>query len=623
MVINPIVTPAIINATAAQFGSPIRCSQASGGLWNLSTGTQYVASLPEGFDLAREARRIVHRANDVIVYQIVTDRFRRGTPNKGRLRDVDSTRRDYYKYFGGDFAGIASSLGFISALGANAIWISPVQAQAHGKSGREHMSSYHGYWVEDWFFLNEHFTSTGRREPLREIVPLVEAARKTGLETYFDAVIHHGPPISTPSHAAIYRDGRFITDYRADAAVSSGEFHKEGPGHFARDDRVSPSRRQAFLHNPEIGNWGKPYPDELTDGSLLDLATINPGNPEITQMIFDAYWKLFKLTGASGVRIDAMKHMKPEYAARFVRMLQEANPLLRAVGEYFNASLYNHVCDGCMGLSAETGMSFFDFGIQYLIHNAFKDPTALYMDFGEKRRSDPRYPLLIQIADYIRKMSSTPEFLSYALRSYIWLDNHDLPRFLNADKDDVNALRKGHKVANPETHSQDQALLLLTMMPGRLVFYYGQEKYLKGPNRAGFWGPASDPFNRPWYGEIPADAHPGVVWMKRLTALRHANPALTSGSIELLDGNREEVLSFKRSFLGNEVLYWHHRGHDYTGLFRVSLGWPDGSYEDPMTGERYSVEGGVLTIPRISRRKKSDGAMDVDYRTIVLSLNGE
>lgn len=624
IVVNPVVSPAILNATAAKLSSPIRWSPSgAGGLWDLSAGTQYVSSVPHGFDVAREARRIVHAANDVIVYQLVTDRYRQGAPHKRHLPHVDRSRKNYYKYFGGDFAGITSALSFIRSLGATAIWMSPIHANAQGMSGREHMSSYHGYWVEDWFRLNEHFTSSGQREALSGIVSLVEAARAHGLEMYFDAVIHHGPPVSTKSRAAIYRDGQFITDYDKDVEVASGEFHDAGSDYFPKGDVTPPNPRQAYLHYPEITHWGKPYPGELTDASLLDLATINPTNPDITGMIFEAYRDLFEITGALGVRIDAMKHLRSDYARKFVEMLMHLNPLIRVVGEYFNASLYNHEGDGCVRLSDETGMSFFDFGLQYLIHSAFKDPTALYMDYGDKRRCDPRYPLLIQIADYIRKMSMSPALFNYALRSYIWLDNHDLPRFLNADKDDVNAFRERHRVVNPEHHAQDQALLLLTMMPGRIVLYYGQEQYLKGPNRAGFWGPASDPYNRPWYGDIPPDDHPGVVWMRKLTGLRHKNPALTSGSIELIDGQREDILSFKRTFVGNEVFYWHNRGHGYAGEFRVRINWPDGTYADPVTGGEYSVKGGVLTIPSISRRQKTKDAMDIDYRTVVLTLNSE
>jgi len=622
VVINPIVSPAMINAVAARMGSPIRWQNAGNGLWDVSSGTSYVADPPPGFNLMKEVRGIVHRANNVIVYQIITDRFKQGDRRKRNLPNVDSKRKNHFKHFGGDLAGIESALPFLHRLGVTAIWPSPVQANARGMSGRENMSAYHGYWIEDWFRLNEHFTSTGERLPLHAIKGFVDVVHAHGLEIFFDVIIHHGPPKSTPGRAAIFRDGDFVTDYDEDARVSSGEFEDEGREFFSREDLPPPNTGQAYLHYPEIQNWGNPWPGEVTEGSLLDLATINPTNPQVTQMIFEAYRLLYELTGAAGVRIDAMKHMRPEYVKRFVDMLKGVNPALRIVGEYFNASLFNQECDGCVEMSRKTGMSYLDFGLQYLIHNAFRNPTEMYMDYGQIRRSDPRYPLLVQIADYIRRMNETPEKYNYALQSYIWLDNHDLPRFLNGDKAQANANQKKHKVVNPETHAQDQALLLLTMMPGRLVFYYGQEKYLKGPDEPGFWGPASDPYNRPWYGWTPGDDYPGVVWMKKLTGLRHGNPALTSGSIRLIEGGREDGLSFEREFMGNKVFYWHNRGRAYNGEFTVGLGWPDGAHADSMTGEKYSIESGVLTIPRIPKRQGKKGAMDIAYRTVVLALNG-
>lgn len=623
LIINPVASPTMINAIASQMDSPVRWTGTANGLWNVATGTVFVRPTPPGFNVLAEIRRVVHRANDVIVYQIITDRFRKGSRRKKGLPNVDPGRRDYTMHFGGDFAGIESALPFLSRLGVTAIWPSPVQANAPGKSGLEGITGYHGYWVNDWFRLNPHFTSSGDAESLGALRSFVEMVHSHGLDVYLDVIIHHGPPKSTPGRAAIFMDGEFMTDYDKDSEISSGEFGDEGPEFFSRDDVPPPNKEQAYLHYPEIKNWPKPYEGELTDGNLLDLATINPTNPRITGMIFEAYRQLFELTGAGGVRIDAVKHMRPDYVMSFVRMLMEINPLLRVIGEYFNASLYNQECDGCTAMARKAGMSFLDFGLQYLIYNAFRDPTMLYMDLGHRRRLDARNPLLVKIANYIRLMNESPDVLNYALSSYIWLDNHDLPRFLNADKDDLNAHQKGHKPKNPETHAQDQAMLLLTCMPGRLVFYYGQEKYLKGPNVDGFWGPASDPYNRPWYGKIPPDDHPGVIWMKKLTSLRHKNPALTSGTITLIEGRREDTLAFKREFMENEVFYWHNRGRGYYREFKLGLGWPDGTYADPMTGEIYSVREGTLTIPAIPRRQRGKGAMDIDYRTIVLALNGE
>ena len=71
-----------------------------------------------------------------VVYQIITDRFAKS--------DGDSTPcSDFTKYCGGTFKGIQNNLDYIEELGFNAIWISPVVANAD--------NGYHGYWAKDLY----------------------------------------------------------------------------------------------------------------------------------------------------------------------------------------------------------------------------------------------------------------------------------------------------------------------------------------------------------------------------------------------------------------------------------------------------------------------------------------
>jgi glycosidase len=621
-IVFPVASPAQINAFAAATNSPIRwdASSPSQLTWALDTATTYVAPTPAGFSLQAEATRLIHGANDRIVYQVVTDRFL-GTDGK-----PVRTRRDYRTHFGGNFAGVEAALPYLGRLGVTAVWLSPVQSCPDGRSGKEHMEAYHGYWPNDWFRLNRHFTASGESEPLEAVAPLVAAAHRHGMEVYIDTLIHHGPPRSMPGGAIIYKDGQRLFDFEEDRRRADRTFDGD-PDAFRRfmDEGLSyaplgfTDPASAFLHTPQTTHYDQPFPLELEAGTLIDLAKLNPYNPRVKEMLFEAYRRLLEVSGARGMRIDSIKHMFPWFIEEFVAFMKEHFPGLEAVGEYFHFSwLIDNV--PLVELTRSLGLGYFDFALQNLVGNAFLDPTMLNKEHSTASTRMPRYPLLRQIADYIALMTRSPEIYAMALRNYLFLDNHDLPRFMNADRQDTHVHEPGHKPLHPERHAQDQALLLLAMMPGRLSFFYGQEKYLRGPDRMGFWGYASDPENRPAFGRIPSENHPGVRWMKRLTALRHKNPALTAGNIEVMPDSGETRLSIKRRFMGNEVFYWHDRSHAYNKGHRIQLGWPDGTYRDPMTGRSYTVRGGTLGIPEVPKSTPRPGAKDAAYRTIVLTL---
>ena len=62
-------------------------------------------------------------------------------------------------YCGGTFKGIEKHLDYISGLGANAIWISPIVLNTD--------NGYHGYWAQNIFEINPHF---GTKEDLKSLV---------------------------------------------------------------------------------------------------------------------------------------------------------------------------------------------------------------------------------------------------------------------------------------------------------------------------------------------------------------------------------------------------------------------------------------------------------------------
>src|SRR5690625_2810852 len=89
-----------------------------------------------------------------MIYDILVDRF-----NIGDLELSDQVRvGDPLAYQGGDLLGITKKLDRIDQLGFTTIILSPIMANA--------ADGYHGYWVEDFYELEEQF---GTKEDLHKL----------------------------------------------------------------------------------------------------------------------------------------------------------------------------------------------------------------------------------------------------------------------------------------------------------------------------------------------------------------------------------------------------------------------------------------------------------------------
>jgi alpha-amylase len=106
------------------------------------------------------------------IYQIVTDRFGGSTQPCNPADEV---------YCGGTFNGIREHLDYITGMGFNAIWISPVIVNTPG--------GYHGYWAKDFFAVNPHFGTVG------DLQALVAACHSRGVWVMIDVVINHVGPV--------------------------------------------------------------------------------------------------------------------------------------------------------------------------------------------------------------------------------------------------------------------------------------------------------------------------------------------------------------------------------------------------------------------------------------------
>ena len=119
---------------------------------------------------------------DYPIYFLMVDRF--NNPNKTPAHQPFDDP-NYFAYQGGSFDGVRAQLSYIKALGAGAIWLSPVL-----RNGNNDPGCYHGYGIHDFLNANPNF-ATNPANANDELRALVDAAHGLGLYVIFDIVMNH------------------------------------------------------------------------------------------------------------------------------------------------------------------------------------------------------------------------------------------------------------------------------------------------------------------------------------------------------------------------------------------------------------------------------------------------
>ncbi|WP_424952058.1 alpha-amylase family glycosyl hydrolase [Deinococcus sp.] len=106
------------------------------------------------------------------------DRFADGDP----ANDAGVDRQNPGAWHGGDLKGLSGRLDYVKALGATALWMTPVYRQVGPVNGT---AGDHGYWPADFRSIDPHF---GR---LSDFTALNAKAHTLGLKVMLDQVINH------------------------------------------------------------------------------------------------------------------------------------------------------------------------------------------------------------------------------------------------------------------------------------------------------------------------------------------------------------------------------------------------------------------------------------------------
>jgi len=463
-----------------------------------------------------------------VIYQIVTDRFFDGdSSNNNPFYNPNS----YYMYHGGDFKGIIEKLDYLKELGVGAIWISPPFDNINKLAGN--VAPYHGYWPRDFFVPEEHFGSW------EDFVKLCEEAKKRGIYVIIDVVPNHTNPYSTGDYGSIYVNGTLLIQYL-----------KEEGSYNPFEDSV----QGIFHHNGNIGSdewdirWNTRYKN------LFDLSDLNQMNDTVDSILKESL-KLWISKGAMGIRIDAAKHVDPMWLRSYYAEALKVSPTF-AYAEWFILSVRGSpLYWDAINLQSTGGIAILNLPLRYTIVKTFANNRPFTTLTAElmKELEDARYDFL---------------FVNF-------LDNHDLPRYLN----------EGGNIT-----TMHMAMTFVMTIPGVPIVYYGDEIYLHSTEGRG------DPYNRLQMTFSRKNSQTTMFKViKRLSELRRESDALAYGEyIPLFVSNNLYI--FERRLPWESVIVAFSRA---STQISIPTNLPEGTYDDYLNsllgGSSLTIKDGKMT----------------------------
>ncbi len=490
--------------------------------------------------LTANADAVRDRAStDEIVYFVLPDRFENGNSanDRGGLKGdrlkhgFDPTSKAFFH--GGDLQGLTARLDYIQALGATAVWLTPVfkNKPVQGGPGQE-SAGYHGYWITDFTSVDPHLGDEAQMQAF------VRGAHARGMKVYLDIIANHTADViayrECPTDRCPYRPRAEYPYSRRGglhgAPINEGfagnNFEKLTRPDFAYTPYLPPGEERVkvpqWLNDPLLyhNRGNTTFEGESSEmGDFVGLDDLMTENPRVVQGMIDIYGGWIDRYGVDGFRIDTARHVNPEFWQAFVpAILQRAAakgiPHFHIFGEVFTSNidvalLARHTRDA--KLPAVLDFAFANAIRATVAGDAGTDKLArLFAD-------DTLY------ADGERTASQLPTFIS----------NHDSGRF-------------GFHVRAARPQASDDEVLkrvllahgMLFMLRGVPVVYYGDEQ--------GFTGVGGDQDARQDMmasrtASYVADRRVGVAKstfdlehpiaraIARLSALRRAHPALRSG----------------------------------------------------------------------------------------------
>ncbi len=251
-------------------------------------------------DSAQEAFPSPADWRDQWIYFLMVDRFRNPSapPQHPPFDDPNC-----FQYQGGKFSGIQAQLPYIKALGAGAIWLSPVL-----KNTRVDQGSYHGYGIQDFLSANPFFADNAANAD-QELRDLVDAAHRAGLYVIFDIVLNHAADVfayasNSGGSDAPYSDKRMAVQWRdANGHPVATRTTPAAVPNPSRDELIWPLELQ---QNEYFRRQGNPAPYDDTIGDFPPFKQLSTWENDVQRFLIRAYQYVIGRYDVDGFRIDTL-----------------------------------------------------------------------------------------------------------------------------------------------------------------------------------------------------------------------------------------------------------------------------------------------------------------------------
>ena len=424
---------------------------------------------------------------DAVFYQIFPDRFAASArvPKPGPLEPWDAAPT-FNGYKGGDLLGIVEHLDYLTALGINALYLTPVFASA----------SNHRYHTYDYYQVDP---LLGGNDALRE---LLDQCHARGMRVVLDGVFNHSGRGFWPFHHVVENGlgSPYVDWFHIDkAALAAG-----------REVRPYPSREDG-KRMAELAAAGTPQGDVSLKAlgyrawwDMPALPKLNTDHPGMREHLMGAaeHWLRF---GIDGWRLDVAEEIDAGYWREFRSRIKAINPDAYIVAEIWREKPF--------WVSGDT----FDALMNYPLTEALLSFTGgLRLDRAELQNQHEYRDTVAPIdgpafAGHLQHLMTM--YRPEAIRAQLnLLGSHDTARYLTLVSRDTAALRL--------------ALLATMTLPGAPCIYYGDEVGMQGKH---------DPDNRrafPW--DHSTWDHELLEYCRAVIALRHERPSLRHGEFRML-----------------------------------------------------------------------------------------
>lgn len=254
-------------------------------------------------DYVISARRPEPAANtsygpEDVIYLIMPDRFANGDPTNDNTDNTTekAAPTEWFGRHGGDIKGIIDHLDAIKALGATAIWNTPLLLD------NEPTQSYHGYACADYYHIDPRFGSN------ELYLDLVNAAHRKGLKMIMDIVPNHCGSTHWWMNDLPYRD--WIHQYPT-FTRSNWQFTTAADIHASEADFLGMN-----------SGW--------FDTSMPDM---NLDNPDLLK--YFQQWAIWWIEAFNldGLRVDTYPYNEKEPISQWTKAVREEYPGINIVGE--------------------------------------------------------------------------------------------------------------------------------------------------------------------------------------------------------------------------------------------------------------------------------------------------